>query len=51
VVRLLTPDAQIELAGSLSISAREIEFRAREGELKLQARDDVTVRGELIHLN
>jgi len=51
VVRLLAPDVSIDLPGKLRLSARSVELVAREGELKITARDDVLVEGETINLN
>lgn len=51
VVRLLQPDVEVELAGSLRLSAKSIALQARQGEVKVQASGDVAVQGERIHLN
>ena len=51
VVRLLAPDVSLELPGALQLSAKSVDIVAREGELKLKARDDVLVEGETINLN
>lgn len=51
VVRFLTQDVSVELPGSLRLSAKSVELVAREGELKMTARDDVVVEGETINLN
>ncbi|CAN98205.1 hypothetical protein predicted by Glimmer/Critica [Sorangium cellulosum So ce56] len=51
VIRLMTEDADIELKGALRISARSIDLVARQGEVRVNAADDVIVQGENIHLN
>jgi hypothetical protein len=51
VVRLLQPDVEVELAGSLRLSAKSIALQAKQGEVNVQASGDVAVRGERIHLN
>jgi len=51
VVRLLTRDTQIELPGRLRIEATDIELFARRGSVKIEADDDVVVRGEMVRLN
>lgn len=50
-VRLLTDDASIELAGGLRVSAARIELVARQGAVRIDAHDDVVVRGEHVKLN
>lgn len=50
-VRLLSDDVDLEVVGDLRVRARRIAMHADEGELELDARDDVVVRGENIHLN
>jgi hypothetical protein len=51
VIRLLQKDTQIELPGTLCIRADEILLRARRGDVRIEATDDVVVAGEAIHLN
>ncbi len=51
VVRLLQEDTQLELAGALRISAREIALSAREGPIEIDTPDEVIVKGENIYLN
>ena len=51
VVRLLSDDVDVEVAGELRVRARRIDLKAEQGELKLEARDDVIVQGENINLN
>jgi hypothetical protein len=50
-VRLLEPHVALELDGALAVSAAAIELRARAGEVRVEASDDVVVRGETIELN
>jgi hypothetical protein len=50
-IRLLEPDLALEIDGHLAIGAKQITLRAREGEARIEACDDVVVRGENIHLN
>lgn len=51
VVRLLQANVDLELPGALRVSAQSIRLQAREGELQLEAHDDVVVKGETINLN
>jgi hypothetical protein len=51
IVRLLQADVGIEVDGALSLEASAIRMRATRGDFDIEARDDVVVRGELIHLN
>jgi hypothetical protein len=51
VVRLVHADVDIEVKGSLRLSAARLELVAREGEARLSATDDVVVSGENIQLN
>jgi uncharacterized protein (DUF2345 family) len=51
VVRLLQAAARIDLPGALRIEADAIELRARTGEVRIEAADDVVVRGGAIRLN
>ena len=50
-LRLLNDDVNIEIKGRLRLAARDIQLAARRGEINLQAKDDVRVQGEMIHLN
>jgi hypothetical protein len=50
-IRLLEPDAALEVDGHLAIGAKRITLTAREGEARIEASDDVVVRGENVHLN
>jgi hypothetical protein len=50
-IRLLEPDAALEVDGHLAIGAKRITLTAREGETRIEASDDVVVRGENVHLN
>jgi hypothetical protein len=51
IVRLLQKDTRLALPGKLSITAADIELRAANGEVRVEASDDVRVVGENIHLN
>lgn len=51
VVRLLNQDLEIETAGDLRLNARSISLKARQGEIQMEATDDVVVKGEIIRLN
>ncbi len=51
VVRLLSQDVDLELPGRLRLNARSIELKATEGEVRVEASDDVIVKGETIELN
>lgn len=51
VLQLARGDAAIDVAGKLRVHADQIEMIARDGELKMLAKDDVVVRGEKIRLN
>lgn len=51
VVRLLSEDLDIEVPGRLRIRAGELALQAGAGGAEIEARDDVVVRGETIHLN
>lgn len=51
VVRLLDRDLKLEFPGELHLSAKAICLEARQGQLQLNASDDVVVKGENIRLN
>jgi hypothetical protein len=51
VIRLMKDDLEIETPGALKLTAGSIELRARQGEVRVAATDDVVVTGEQIHLN
>ena len=51
VVRLLSDDLDLELPGRLRLAAADIQLEARRGSVKVQASDDVVVKGEMIQLN
>jgi hypothetical protein len=51
VVRLLQRDVNIELPGALRLKADSVDLTARSGPVKIQASDDVVVKGELVRLN
>lgn len=46
IVRLLSPDLEIEIAGALRISAATIALRAQQGPLHLDATTEVVLGGE-----
>lgn len=50
-VRLLREDVDVEMPGRLRLAARELELRARSGDVRIRASDDVRVDGEAIRLN
>lgn len=51
IVQLAASDTAIDVAGKLRIHADAIEMIARDGEMKMLAKDDVVLRGEKIRLN
>lgn len=51
VVRVMSATTQLELPGHLQITADEIVLRARQGQVKIAATDDVVVTGQKIRLN
>jgi hypothetical protein len=51
VVRLLSENVDLELAGSFRVRAQSIELEATRGQARIKATDDVVVKGEVIHLN
>jgi len=51
VVRLLTGDVSLDLPGELRIKAHAISLAAERGQVKVEASDDVIVKGETVHLN
>ncbi|MCB9681139.1 MAG: hypothetical protein H6733_06665 [Alphaproteobacteria bacterium] len=51
VVRLCTSAVALEVPGTLDLSAEALTLRARSGPLRVEATDDVVVRGEVIRLN
>ncbi len=50
-IRLLESTARLHLPEDLELSARSVKLQAREGEVRIEAHDDVVVRGEMIKLN
>lgn len=50
-IRLLAPPAALDLPGKLTISADDLEFEARSGEVRMAASGDVTIQGEVVRLN
>jgi hypothetical protein len=51
LVRLLTDDTDVEVAGKLRLRAKSLELEAIAGPVKVKASDDVIVTGEIINLN
>ncbi len=51
VLQMVDGDTNLDVAGQLRIHADAIEMIARDGELKMLAKDDVIVRGEKVRLN
>lgn len=51
VLRLLRDNVDLELPGSLRVSARAIELRARQGEIAVCASDDLVLQGEFVRMN
>ena len=51
IVRVLNSDTAIELPGKLKITAPEIELKADRGGVRIEANDDVDIKGEMIRLN
>ena len=51
VVRLLQKDLNIELPGAFRLKADSVDLTARSGQVKIEASDDVVVKGELVRLN
>jgi hypothetical protein len=51
LLRLLGGDMDLEFPGRLRLSATEIALEARRGDVRVDASDDVKVRGEVIELN
>jgi hypothetical protein len=51
VVRILNSDTALELPGKLKITAAEIELKADRGGVRIEANDDVDIKGEMIRLN
>lgn len=51
ILRILGPDLRIDVPGKMSITAKELELRAVNGDLTIEASDKVSVDGEAIRLN
>lgn len=51
ILQLPEQDLALEIAGRLSISAGSIEMVSRDGDVRVEASEDVRVRGKLIWLN
>lgn len=51
VVRIVTPDVDLDVPGRLRLKADVLEFKARRGSVRIDAGDDVVVTGEVIKLN
>ena len=50
-IRICERDAAIDLPGKLAITAGELQFKSRSGDLKIEADHDVVVQGDIIRLN
>jgi hypothetical protein len=51
VVRILSKDLGIDVPGHLRLTGASLELRATDGSTEIEARDDVIVQAETIHLN
>jgi len=51
VLRLAGEGLTLDVPGALRVLADQLELRAREGAAKIEARNDVEIKGEVIHLN
>ena len=51
VVRLIHDDLELAVPGKLRIRAKDVKLQAEQGQVELEATDDVVVRGEVIRLN
>lgn len=51
IVRLVSEGVSLEVDGKLAFRADSIRMEARQGTLELEASDDVTIKGEVVHLN
>jgi hypothetical protein len=50
-IRVCQKDMKLDLPGKLSLEAGEIELKARKGDVRIEAEQEVIVEGELIRLN
>lgn len=50
-LRLLNDDVDMEVAGELQIKAGSIALAAQQGDVKIEANDEVIIKGEMILLN
>jgi len=51
LVRILSADTELELPGKLKIKAAEIELKADRGGVRIEANDDVEIKGEMVRIN
>jgi len=51
VVRLVSEGVALEVDGKLAFRADSIRMEARAGAIELEASDDVSIKGEVVHLN
>jgi len=51
VVRLLSEDVELDLPGKLAVRAEAITLESKKGQTRIEASDDVIVKGEAVHLN
>lgn len=50
-VQLSCPDFALRVPGKLTLSARELQLEAEEGQARVSASEDVVIQGELVRLN
>ena len=50
-VKLLPAGAHITVAGKLQVDAEAIELRASAGNVHIESREEVVVRGEIVRIN
>lgn len=51
VLKLLNEDVNLEVPGKFNVTAKSIRFEAKLGEARIEAHDDVIIKGENIKLN
>lgn len=51
VVRLLTGDVDLDIPGQMRVRAGAITLEATKGQARIEASDDVVVKGEIVRLN
>jgi hypothetical protein len=50
-VLLLVETGEVSLKGAVTVTADALEFRARQGEIRMSASSDIRIAGETVHLN